>query len=336
MTMPVLEVASLTTVIHSDQGRKSVPVDHVSLSVDSGQTLCIVGESGSGKSMTALSIMRLIELESAASHSGKIMFKGEDLLAKTQVEMRMVRGQQIAMIFQEPMTALNPVIKIGTQLKQVEKYHIKGSRGSYKARKGDSSHLIKALYDVGIADAESVLRRYPHQLSGGMRQRVMIAMALLGSPDLLIADEPTTALDVTTQAQILELLVKIQSDTGMAILLITHDMAVAGQIADKIAVMYAGEIIEEALAEQILRMPKHPYTKGLMACVPSMAEEPRTQLASINGSVPSLDRQFTSCRFAPRCQYAEEICLSMPPVLEVLDDGGKVACFRAEELLADV
>lgn len=335
MTMSILELASLTTVLHGEQGRQSVPVDRVSFSVNSGETLCIVGESGSGKSMTALSIMRLIELESAATHSGKVMFKGEDLLVKSQAEMRMVRGQQIAMIFQEPMTALNPVTKIGKQLKQVEQYHAKDSLGSKRAQKSDSSHLVKALYDVGIADAESVLRRYPHQLSGGMRQRVMIAMALLGSPDLLVADEPTTALDVTTQAQILELLVKIQSDTGMAVLLITHDMAVAGQIADKIAVMYAGQIIEEAPAKQILKLPKHPYTRGLLACVPSMTEEPRTRLASIKGSVPSLDQRFTTCRFAPRCEYAEEICFSRPPALEVLGDGGKVACFRAEELLAD-
>lgn len=332
MTEPILQLESLTTVIYGEKGSRTTPVDRVSFSINEGETLCIVGESGSGKSMTALSIMRLIELESATKHTGKIVFRGQDLLAKSQSEMRMIRGQQLAMIFQEPMTALNPVIKIGRQLDQVERYHSAETKDP-KRKKTNKSRLVKALTDVGIADAESILQRYPHQLSGGMRQRVMIAMALLGSPRLLIADEPTTALDVTTQAQILELLIKLQQDTGMAILLITHDMAVAGEIADQIAVMYAGKIIEEASASQILTVPKHPYTKGLMDCVPSMTNDPRSRLAVINGSVPALDQEFTSCRFAPRCEYAKEICITTPPSLEPLEEGGKVACWRAKELL---
>lgn len=328
-----IDVEALTTVIYGENGRESTPVDGLSLSVAPGETLCVVGESGSGKSMTALSIMRLIELEAATNHRGKIRFNGEDLLTKSQSEMRAIRGHHIAMIFQEPMTALNPVIKIGKQLRQVTQYHSKVVQGSKPRNKRDHTDLVKALVDVGIADAEGVLRRYPHQLSGGMRQRVMIAMALLGSPDLLIADEPTTALDVTTQAQILELLMKLQASTGMAILLITHDMAVAGQIADRIAVMYAGVIIEEAKTHEILSAPKHPYTKGLMASVPSMTNVPRSVLASIKGSVPSLDQKFTSCRFAPRCEFAVELCRTAPPILENLKEGGKVACWRAEELL---
>lgn len=328
-----IETEGLTTVIYGENGRESTLVDGVSLVVAPGETLCVVGESGSGKSMMALSVMRLIELEAATNHFGTVIFNHEDLLSKSQSEMRAIRGQHIAMIFQEPMTALNPVIRIGKQLRQVKQYHSKGTQRKIQRKKSDNSDLVKALVDVGIADAEGILRRYPHQLSGGMRQRVMIAMALLGSPELLIADEPTTALDVTTQAQILELLMKLQADTGMAILLITHDMAVAGQIADRIAVMYAGVIIEEAETHEILSAPKHPYTKGLMASVPSMENEPRTVLASIRGSVPSLDQKFTSCRFAPRCEFAMEVCWSTPPVLEDLKEGGKVACWRAEELL---
>lgn len=325
--MALLEIESLTTTIYGEKGSETTPVDGVTLSLDAGKTLCVVGESGSGKSMTALSIMRLVELEAAASHRGKVTFKGEDLLSKSQAQMRTVRGRDIAMVFQEPMTALNPVIRIGKQLRQVEKYHgISGKRGQ-----GDA-HLARALSDVGIADAESILKSYPHQLSGGMRQRVMIAMALLGSPSLLIADEPTTALDVTTQAQILDLLVKLQADTQMAILLITHDMGVASQVADRIAVMYAGEIIEEAGAGDLLHSPRHPYTQGLMAAVPSFEDEPRTPLASIPGSVPALDQKFTCCRFSTRCEFALDICRSAVPALEPIGEGAKVACFRSKEL----
>lgn len=334
--MTLLELQSLTSIIYGDDNRETTAVDSVSLSVNAGETVCVVGESGSGKSMMALSIMRLIELEAAAGHRGKVNFKGVNLLGKSQREMRMVRGQQIAMVFQEPMTALNPVINIGKQLLQVDKYHPKKKHPGIQRKGKSNSRLVKALVDVGIADPETVLHRYPHQLSGGMRQRVMIAMALLGSPDLLIADEPTTALDVTTQAQILELLSKLQAERGMAILLITHDMAVASQVAHRIAVMYAGVIIEEAQTQQILKSPKHPYTKGLMAAVPSMTTVPRSRLTSIRGSVPSLDQTFSGCRFSPRCEHASGVCFEVAPSLTDTDIGTKVACWKAEELLADL
>lgn len=328
----LLELESLITVIHKEDGTEIRPVDGLTLSVNAGETVCLVGESGSGKSIAALSIMRLVELEVSASHAGVVRFHGEDLLVKSQREMRKIRGTGIAMVFQEPMTALNPVLTIGRQLRQVFRYH--GFEG-HKSRRRDqreNQQLVKALADVGISEPEAALSRYPHQLSGGMRQRVMIAMALLGSPDLLIADEPTTALDVTTQAQILELLKELQSKTGMAMILITHDMAVASQIADRIAVMYAGQLIEESIATRIFSQPKHPYTKGLMAAVPSMASVPRQPLASIPGSVPQLDRVFVGCRFAPRCSYATQVCLENSPSLESIDDQIKVACWHAEDL----
>lgn len=333
--MALLELQNLTSIIYGEGGVETRAVDSISISVESGETVCVVGESGSGKSLMALSIMRLIELEAAAAHRGRVNFKGENLLEKSQSEMRKVRGQQIAMVFQEPMTALNPVISIGRQLRQVEKYHLERRGSSNRTIRGDNPRLVKVLSDVGIADAQSVLRHYPHQLSGGMRQRVMIAMALLGSPDLLIADEPTTALDVTTQAQILELLMKLQREIGMAILLITHDMAVASQVAHRIAVMYAGKIIEESETMQILNAPKHPYTKGLIASVPSMKNEPGSRLASIKGSVPSLDQTFNCCRFSPRCDYASGVCFELPPVLELIPGGSKVACWHAEKLMAE-
>lgn len=332
LSVALLELSSLTTTIYGEDGPTTTPVDDLSLSLEIGETICLVGESGSGKSMAALSVMRLIELETIAAHRGRILFKGDDLLSKSQNEMREVRGQQIAMVFQEPMTALNPVATIGKQLRQVNKYHHKAQENGAKDKQGDQA-LIQALDDVGIADPKRVLKQYPHQLSGGMRQRVMIAMALLGSPDLLIADEPTTALDVTTQAQILDLLANLQTEKGMAVLLITHDMAVASEIADRILVMYAGVLIEEATTPEILKSPRHPYTQGLMASVPSMSNTPGTPLASIRGAVPPLDQIFTCCRFSPRCNFATDICLEAEPPLTSHADGRKVACWNADHLV---
>jgi len=327
MTLALLEIESLTAVLHQERGEFRA-VDGLTLSLDAGETVCLVGESGSGKSMAALSVMRLIEMEATARIHGVVRFRGEDLFTKSQREMRGIRGRGIAMVFQEPMTALNPVQSIGRQLRQVIRYHSDENKAvTHRGKKGIGP-LVQALAEVGIPEPESALSRYPHQLSGGMRQRVMIAMALLGSPDLLIADEPTTALDVTTQAQILELLFDLQARTGMAVLLITHDMAVASQVADRVAVMYAGRLIEESPAEVLFKNPGHPYTKGLLASVPSMSGARRERLRSIPGSVPDLDRLPAGCRFAPRCERATQICHDSDPVLAPVDQRTRVACWH--------
>lgn len=330
--MALLELESLTTVLYKEGGGEVRAVDGLTLSVDAGETVCLVGESGSGKSMTALSVMRLAELETTVGTHGVVRFRGENLLTKSQQEMQGIRGQGIAMVFQEPMTALNPVLSIGRQLRQVDRYH-SGSKTKAPGRAGQrDALLVKALAEVGIAQPKAMLSRYPHQLSGGMRQRVMIAMALLGSPALLIADEPTTALDVTTQAQILELLFDLQDRTGMAVLLITHDMAVASQVADRVAVMYAGQLIEESTAEALFDRPSHPYTRGLLASVPTMTGSRRKSLNSIPGSVPQLDHLPKGCRFAPRCEYATQICLDSVPVLERVGNEAKAACWHSHDL----
>jgi len=298
-------------------------VDGVSFDVRARETLAIVGESGCGKSQTCLSIMRLIAPPGVIA-SGTVVFRGEDLLAKSSSEMRAIRGNKISMIFQEPMTALNPVFTIGDQLSEAIRLHRNVSRA--EAMK----ESIEALRLVGIASPAQRLRDYPHQLSGGMRQRVMIAMALFTHPDLLIADEPTTALDVTIQAQILELMKRLKQALGMSIMLITHDLGVVAEMAERVVVMYGGRVIETADVVPLFANPGHPYTEGLLKSIPRMDMETDT-LSVIEGNVPNPRHLPSGCRFHPRCPYAADICRVTAPELEEVAPGRFVACHFAEQ-----
>jgi oligopeptide/dipeptide ABC transporter ATP-binding protein len=323
-TGTLLEVRDLRTYFDSDQGPIKA-VDGVSWTVRRGETLALVGESGCGKSVTALSIMRLIPQPPGRFASGQIALEGRDLLKLPEPEMRQVRGNRIAMIFQEPMTSLNPVFTIGNQIVEAIELHqdLKGSAATDRA--------VAMLRRVGIAAPEQRIREYPHQISGGMRQRVMIAMALSCNPDLLIADEPTTALDVTIQAQILDLLKQLQAETHMAILLITHDLGVVAETADRVAVMYAGKIVELAGADDLFREPLHPYTQGLLHCVPRLSQA-KDRLQVIPGQVPNPLRFPSGCRFHPRCPLGghDEQCRTCEPELRELRPGHWVACWKAE------
>ncbi|MCZ4352866.1 ABC transporter ATP-binding protein [Roseovarius aestuarii] len=297
----VLEVKGLHVQLPTPDGPLGA-VNDVALSIAPGKTLCVVGESGCGKSMTSLAIMGLLP-RSAKVPQGRIEFHGDNLLDLNQSQLSDLRGDRIAMIFQEPMTSLNPVFTIGDQLSEVLRRHRKVSRKEARAR------AVELLELVGISGAERRLGQYPHQLSGGLRQRVMIAMALMCEPELLIADEPTTALDVTIQAQILALLKKIQTELGTAIMLITHDLGVVGRIADTVAVMYAGQVVETGTAEQIFSDPLHPYTQGLLRCIPIPGKTARgARLGTIKGVVPNLVGEQTGCRFYARCEFAHDAC----------------------------
>jgi peptide/nickel transport system ATP-binding protein/oligopeptide transport system ATP-binding protein len=301
---PLLEIDQLNIGFDTNRGELR-PVRDVSYSIFPGQTLAVVGESGCGKSVTALSILRLIPSPPGKVLGGAIRFAGRDLLSLTEKEMRSVRGKDIAMIFQEPMTSLNPVYTIGDQIVEAVTLHQGvGTREAYKIAE-------KALADVGIADPHRRIGEYPHQMSGGMRQRVMIAMALSCQPKLLIADEPTTALDVTIQAQILELLRKLQYDTGMSILMITHDLGVVAENADTVAVMYASRVVEFATVEDLFDNPKHPYTEGLFRSVPKLGAD-ATRLQSIPGNVPNPANFPVGCKFHPRCPKARELAAALP------------------------
>jgi peptide/nickel transport system ATP-binding protein len=302
----LLEVTDLKTYFRTDDGIVRA-VDGVSFSVDKGQTLGIVGESGSGKSVTCLTIMGLNNRKTAIS-SGQALWKGEDLLTASPRRLRELRGDDIAMIFQDPMTSLNPVHKIGDQLAEAMRLHEDVSKA--KAR-GRALELLKA---VGIPRPERRLDDYPHQFSGGMRQRVMIAMALINNPDLLIADEPTTALDVTTQAQILALIERLQEEFGSAVIMITHDLGVVAEIADDVVVMYAAEVAEKAGVDEIFKRPHHPYTWGLMGSLPRLDTDVE-RLVQIQGQPPSLLRPPSGCRFHPRCPYVLPICNQQDPEL---------------------
>jgi oligopeptide/dipeptide ABC transporter ATP-binding protein len=295
--------------------------------VKEGETVCIVGESGSGKSITSLSILRLIEQESGAVLSGQILFQNEDLMLKSQEEMRQMRGSQIAMIFQEPMSALNPLMTIGDQIIEAVLLHQKQPKAQARKR------AIEMLHAVGIAEPEIRMHQYPHALSGGMRQRAMIAMALVCNPKLLIADEPTTALDVTIQAQLLDLLRQLKSRYNMSLLLITHDMGVTAEMADRVVVLYAGKIMEEGTVEQIFNDPHHPYTIGLLASIPGLEGERGTRLHTIGGNIPALTHLPGGCRFHPRCSFATEQCQHQEPSLRELN-GRSVACWQAEKVVA--
>jgi len=306
--MALLEVNDLKTYFRTDDGVVRA-VDGVSFKVDKGQTLGIVGESGSGKSVTCLTIMGLNPRRTAMT-TGHAMWKGEDLLTAKASRLREIRGNEIAMIFQDPMTSLNPVHKIGDQLAEAMRLHEDVSRRQARKRGLD---LLKA---VGIPRADRRIDDYPHQFSGGMRQRVMIAMALINNPDLLIADEPTTALDVTTQAQILTLIERLQHEFGSAVIMITHDLGVVAEIADDVVVMYAAEIAEQGTTDQIFKSPHHPYTWGLMGSLPRLDQNVE-RLVQIQGQPPSLLRPPPGCRFHPRCPYVMQVCkeVDAPPGL---------------------
>jgi oligopeptide/dipeptide ABC transporter ATP-binding protein len=309
----VLEVRDLQTQFHTDAGIARA-VDGVSFSIGAGKTLALVGESGSGKSVTALSIMRLLPEPPGKIAGGSIKLHGKELLSLPEDDMRRVRGNGISMIFQEPMTALNPVFRVGSQIASALRVHRPMSKKEARER------AIELLYRVGIPSPDERVDDYPHQMSGGMRQRVMIAMALACDPHLLIADEPTTALDVTIQAQILDLLRKLQSDSGMSILMITHNLGIVAEMADEVAIMYAGKIVEHGPMRSIFASPSHPYTIGLFKSLPSMSR-PGERLYAIRGSVPPATRFPGGCRFHPRCPHAMDICRSeIPPLIPMAPD----------------
>ncbi len=332
MTAPLLRIDGLRTVFPGAKGGAAgdVPaVDGVSLSVPRGKTLGIVGESGCGKSMLSLSIMRLVPPPGRIA-AGQVVFDGQDLLALDAAALRSLRGNRIAMIFQEPMTSLNPVFTVGDQITEAMRAHDRrASAADLRAR------ATAALDRVRIPAAARRLDDYPHQMSGGMRQRVMIAMALSCGPDLLIADEPTTALDVTVQAQILDLLRDLQAQSGMAIILITHDLGVVAEMADEVAVMYAGRVVERASGTAIFDDPQHPYTLGLLGSIPRV-EETRDRLLAIEGSVPAPFALPDGCRFNPRCVFRAPRCTEVDPALLPLGPDHAAACIRApvEELAA--
>lgn len=328
--MALLEVTNLKIAFATSRGL--LPAVHgISFAVNAGETVAIVGESGSGKSITALSLLRLLKEEEAAIE-GEIVFKGQDLLKLSEPKMRAVRGAEISMIFQEPMSSLNPVMTVGRQIAESVSLHKNVSAAEAKA------HALRMLVQVGIPAPEQRMREYPHQLSGGMRQRVMTAMALACDPALLIADEPTTALDVTVQAQILDLMRELKSRLGSAIILITHDMGVVAELAQRVIIMYAGYIVEEASAQDIFERPCHPYTKGLLGAIPrlgsSSGPNAGKSLTEIPGVVPSLREATPGCAFAARCARATAICIELTPPLEQVASSHSVACHHLPRPLA--
>ena len=323
----VLDVKGLRTVFFTNSGLFKA-VDDVSFSVRRGETLAIVGESGCGKSVTALSVMRLVPDPPGRIVGGSIMLEGTDLLGLDESEMRAIRGNRISMIFQEPMTSLNPVMRIGDQITEAVRLHRQMSRKEATAKAVEMLRLVK------IPEAERRAQEYPHQLSGGMRQRAMIAMALACRPALLIADEPTTALDVTIQAQILALILELQKELGMGLVLITHDLGVVAQTAQRVIVMYAGRKVEEADVETLFASPRHPYTRGLMASIPSLpslSTNADAPLVEIPGMVPSLTNLPKGCAFAPRCGLVMARCREEYPPLQTWGENHLAACWRAAE-----
>ena len=316
----LLEVKNLSTYFYTDEG-VVYALDDVSFDLDKGEALGIVGESGSGKSVTALSIIRLVQSPPGKIVAGEVLLEGEDLLKKSGKEMRRIRGEKVSMIFQEPMTALNPVFTVGQQI--MESILIHQSKSKKQARE----QAIEMLRLVGIPAPEKRVDDYPHQMSGGMRQRVMIAIALCCNPQLLICDEPTTALDVTIQAQILELIRDIRERLGTSVILITHDLGVVAQVADKVMIMYAGKMMEYGTARQIFTQPLHPYTAALMDSIP-IIEKKAERLNVIRGMVPSLSKRPDGCLFHPRCDYACDICRAERPGIVDMSDGRQVRCHR--------
>ena len=323
--MSLLEIKNLHTYFKTEKGTVKA-VNDVSYSIERGKTLGIVGESGSGKSVSAMSILGLLGTNGYIEN-GEILFEGSDLIKLSEKEMRRIRGDKISVIFQEPMTSLNPVFSIGRQLSEPFIIH----RGLNK--RDSMKKALEMLNAVQIPNPENVIRQYPHQLSGGMRQRIMIAMALACRPSVLIADEPTTALDVTIQAQILRLMKDLQRENNTAIIFITHDLGVINEMADEVAVMYCGQVVEQTSAENIFRSCEmsHPYTEALMLSVPHADERSTNKLAAIPGSVPHPLMLPRGCKFAPRCKYATEKCISCEPPLTDVGSGQKIRCFYPEK-----
>ncbi|MFC2949468.1 ABC transporter ATP-binding protein [Virgibacillus sediminis] len=320
---PVLTVDHLQTHFHMEDNQTAKAVDNISFSIFPGETVALVGESGSGKSMTALSIMQLVA-KPGRIVDGSISLNGIDLLPLTDKEMTAIRGKEMSMIFQEPMTALNPVFTVGNQISEVLRKHLK------LPKKEARDKTINLLKTVGIPRAESVVDEYPHQLSGGMRQRVMIAMAISCNPNLLIADEPTTALDVTMQAQILDLLKDMKDKYQMALLLITHDLGIVAEYADRVLVMYGGQIVEESPVAKLVESNKHPYTKGLLESLPSMDVEV-DRLGTIKGTVPPAHQFPIGCRFSARCPYVMDKCREVTPAMEKVDSNHFIRCYLYEK-----
>lgn len=320
----LLRLCDLQTQFGNEKSGIVQAADRVSFSLKEGETLAIVGESGSGKSVTALSIMRLIPSPPGRITGGRILFQGEDLLRKTPEEMRKIRGNLIAMIFQEPMTSLNPVLTIRHQLTEAIRLHTPvGKNAAYR-------HAVSLLERVEVPDAKRRMRSYPHELSGGLRQRVMICMALACNPKLLIADEPTTALDVTVQAQILDLLRSIREERHMSVLFITHDLGVVADIAHRVIVMYAGRVVESAPVHQLFKEPLHPYTRSLIRAIPRLSTPRKQALYTIPGIVPNLAHLPAGCAFSDRCDQCAALCHQQPPELRTLQDGRQVRCHMAK------
>ncbi|HEV2186805.1 MAG TPA: ABC transporter ATP-binding protein [Stellaceae bacterium] len=323
---PLLEVRNLRTEFRTGAGIVRA-VDGISYSVDPGETVAVVGESGSGKSVGALSILRLIPSPPGRIVSGEVIFNGRDLMQLSDDDMREVRGGEIGMVFQEPMTSLNPVLSIGRQITEMLEQH----RGTDRA--AAEKRAVELMGLVGIGDAHRRLKQYPHQLSGGMRQRVMIAIALACEPKLIIADEPTTALDVTIQAQILELMQSLTRRLGVALIVITHNLGIVARYAHRVNVMYAGRIVESGSAASIYHTPHHPYTMALLKSVPRLDRPRQARLDPIEGSPPDLTRLGAGCSFRPRCRFAVERCaIEAPPLEPVGDNGQLAACFRSGEV----
>lgn len=320
---PLMNIDRLSTVFFTEDGKVSA-VDEVSFSIREGETVCIVGESGCGKSVTAMSIMGLVEEPGGKVAGGSIHFRGEDLLGLDKNTLRSIRGNEIAMIFQEPMSSLNPVIRIGEQIMEPLLVHLSMNKKQARAR------AIELITQVGISRPEQIMGSYPHELSGGMLQRIMIAIAISCGPKLLIADEPTTALDVTIQAQILDLLRGFKENSGMSILLITHDLGVVAEMADYVIVMYSGQIVEEGGVVELFGNPKHPYTRGLLKSKPVMGQR-LEELYSIPGQVPSPLALEPSCYFHDRCEHCMAVCRTRQPQLQETGSGQKVACWLYEE-----
>lgn len=318
----LLEVEDLTTVYAGDYGT-NISVDHISFHVDYGEVVCIVGESGCGKSVTSLSIMGLLG-KGGAVIDGSVLFDGKNLLEMTDKELDRIRGDELTMIFQDPLTSLNPVFTVGSQITESIRTHM------HLSREDAGKRAVQLLVQVGMPGAEDMMKKYPHTLSGGMRQRVMIAMALSCNPRLLIADEPTTALDVTIQAQIMKLLKELQQEKDMSMILITHDIGLVANTADRVLVMYAGQIVEEASTEELFANPKHPYTQALLNTVPTIRDNKERKLQAIPGMVPESYDDIKGCRFAGRCPYCREAC-GNPQENYVFGDGHMARCIVAKE-----